>query len=448
MSKIVRFTAENVKKLKAVEIFPEDLGNVVIISGKNRQGKSSIIEAIQMTLEGSGFKFSKPVNNTKTEDEESYIELELDDLIIRRHWTSNEKSYLNVLTKDGARYPSPQSMLDKMKGAISLDPAEFQMLGKLNDGEKKQVEYLIKALKVNTKTLDMKYSVVYEERKDINRELNRIKALIKDLPEPELNLPDEEISIIAITDEIQKANQYNSDIDRQKRICISKDEDIKRLDLDVTRFDNDMGAIDRKITALQNEKAAIEKAKTEKINLINTLRKDLDKTKAEVAKLGLIDINPLQMQISTAEETNRKIRNRNNRSNYENEAGELFEKSESKTLELENIKKEKADLISKANFPIEGLFYDENGIYVNEIPFNQLSESEQFKFSTLIAMAANPELRVIASKHGGIFDQENLALLIELIKDKDYQLWLEKVEENKLPTIIIEEGRVKEVRKK
>ena len=48
--KILKLTAENFKKLSAVEITPD--GNVVVISGKNGAGKSSVLDAIEAALCG------------------------------------------------------------------------------------------------------------------------------------------------------------------------------------------------------------------------------------------------------------------------------------------------------------------------------------------------------------------------------------------------------------
>lgn len=48
--KIVSLTAENVKKLTVVEITPA--GNLVQITGKNGQGKSSVLDAIWWALAG------------------------------------------------------------------------------------------------------------------------------------------------------------------------------------------------------------------------------------------------------------------------------------------------------------------------------------------------------------------------------------------------------------
>lgn len=49
--KIVHLVAENVKKLRAVEISPK--GELVTISGKNGQGKTSVLDAIWWALAGT-----------------------------------------------------------------------------------------------------------------------------------------------------------------------------------------------------------------------------------------------------------------------------------------------------------------------------------------------------------------------------------------------------------
>lgn len=48
--KIVQLTAENVKRLTAVSIAPD--GNLVQITGRNGQGKTSVLDAIWWALAG------------------------------------------------------------------------------------------------------------------------------------------------------------------------------------------------------------------------------------------------------------------------------------------------------------------------------------------------------------------------------------------------------------
>ena len=47
--KIIQLQAENIKRLKAVQISPTD--DVVVISGKNENGKTSVIDSIWLALE-------------------------------------------------------------------------------------------------------------------------------------------------------------------------------------------------------------------------------------------------------------------------------------------------------------------------------------------------------------------------------------------------------------
>ena len=47
--KIVQLYSENFKRLKAVEITPD--GNVIYISGKNGEGKTSVLDVIWSTLQ-------------------------------------------------------------------------------------------------------------------------------------------------------------------------------------------------------------------------------------------------------------------------------------------------------------------------------------------------------------------------------------------------------------
>jgi hypothetical protein len=60
-----------------------------------------------------------------------------------------------------------------------------------------------------------------------------------------------------------------------------------------------------------------------------------------------------------------------------------------------------------------------------------------------IAMALNPNLRVIMIKEGSLLDQKNLELVKQMVKDRDYQLWIEKVDDTGKLGIVIEDGEVK-----
>ena len=60
----------------------------------------------------------------------------------------------------------------------------------------------------------------------------------------------------------------------------------------------------------------------------------------------------------------------------------------------------------------------------------------------VLAMAANPELRVIRIKDGSLLDSENLALIDEIAKGGDFQVWIECVDGSGKMGFYIEDGRV------
>jgi recombinational DNA repair ATPase RecF len=125
MSKIVRLESTNYKRLKAVEIAPDPDGNLVIVAGKNGQGKTSILDSITAALGGVNAKTTpKPIRDG---EERAEIILETEDLIVTRRFTASG-STLTVKSPDGAVYPKGQAKLDDLLGRLSLDPLAFTQL--------------------------------------------------------------------------------------------------------------------------------------------------------------------------------------------------------------------------------------------------------------------------------------------------------------------------------
>ena len=74
--KIVEFRAERFKRLSAVEITPGD--GVVVVSGKNGAGKSSVLDAIWLALGGgSAAKDSGTTRPVKDGEADAMVRLDL-----------------------------------------------------------------------------------------------------------------------------------------------------------------------------------------------------------------------------------------------------------------------------------------------------------------------------------------------------------------------------------
>ena len=125
--KIISLKAENVKRLKAVEIVPE--GNTVIVSGRNGQGKTSVLDSIWLALGGgNAAKDSQTTQPIRDGAKRANVVLDLGDIKVTRSWTAAGGMALKVEGKDGGVYRSPQALLDSMTGKLSFDPLAFSRM--------------------------------------------------------------------------------------------------------------------------------------------------------------------------------------------------------------------------------------------------------------------------------------------------------------------------------
>ena len=81
--KIIRLTAENVKRLRAVEITPD--GTLQVVTGRNAQGKSSVLDAIWLAL-GGGTAARDTPRPVRDGEERASVTLDLGDLTVTRTW--------------------------------------------------------------------------------------------------------------------------------------------------------------------------------------------------------------------------------------------------------------------------------------------------------------------------------------------------------------------------
>jgi hypothetical protein len=116
--------------------------------------------------------------------------------------------------------------------------------------------------------------------------------------------------------------------------------------------------------------------------------------------------------------------------------------SERLTVTMEERTKIKTAAIAAAKMPIDGLSLESGRVMFNGIPLDQGSSAEQLRVSTAIAMSSNPELRVIRIKDGSLLDPDGMAMVKEMAKENDFQIWIERVADNDPIAVVIEDGSV------
>lgn len=432
--KIISLTAENVKRLQCVEIKPS--GELVVIAGENGAGKSSVLDSIMYALGGAGTFSKQPVR--KGEDK-AKITLDLGEFTVTRTITAAGGGSLSVMNKEGAKYPSPQAILDRLMGSLSFDPLEFSRKKSEEQGE------VLRAIAgLDFTADDQEMEKIFNERTLVNRDVKSLDARIAALPAPRAGIPAEETSAADVLARQQKAMEHNAE--NQKKV-------------------NALAEARRAVTASEKEQkdnnAEIGRLKDEIANLQNmfklsesrgeTLSQELDGSRELSLKLDHIvselkdePLDVFQTELTQIEETNKAVRQQKERTKLVTDHKEKKEHSEKLSKDIEDIEKRKIRKAKDAKYPIDGLAVATDGsVMFKDLPFEQASSAEQLRASVAIGLALNPKLRVLLIRDGSLLDKKSWALLSDLAKEADAQVWIEKVGTEGQVSVIIEDGMVK-----
>ena len=415
--RIVGLRAENFKRLRAVEITPK--GDLVQITGKNAQGKTSVLDAVWAALGG---KNQIPAKAVRKGSEKATIRLDLGEIIVTR--TITEKGTdLTVESPDGARFKSPQTMLDAMMGALTFDPLAFTRMA-----PKVQAEQLraIAKIDIDLDAMDGMNRRDFELRTAATRDGKAARAAGEAIPETAVPAKIDTGALLDRMGEIQE--QAGA---RQREEFKRQDEDRKIAEGE-TRAD----AIMEQIKGLCAD--------------LERVHEWLTKAKAAVAERTplpeAVDAVELRAQIDRAEGHNRQAdlitQQQAKRAEHLHTAANLEQRAQALTDLIEARNKQKSEAIAAAQMPVPGLGLQDGEVTYNGLPFEQASGAEQLRISTAIAMAANPRIRVIRISDGSLLDSDSLKLLAEMATQGDYQIWIEMVDSTGKVGISIEDGSV------
>jgi DNA repair exonuclease SbcCD ATPase subunit len=429
--RIVKLQASNVKRLVAVEIQPK--GDVVEIRGKNGAGKSSVLDAIAYALGGTKLCPAEPMRQGQARGEVT-VELE-GGLIVTRTWTK-KGSYLEV-TINGEKKKSPQAILDELAGRLTFDPLAFTRL----EADKQRAQ-LIELLGIGDELakLDAEVERVYANRTEWNREVDRFKAAIQEEGSIPPNTPDAPIGLAQVTAELEAALETTSENEKRRENLIHLERLVNERKAQRDKLDMEETELMRKLDAVRKSimttKAAIAEDK-----------ENLESERKAVAALVDPDVAPIKAKMANLEQTNEAVRCKIKVKDLRAKLDDAQQQADAHTQILDELKADKAAVLAAAEYPVEGLGFDGDGVTYNGVPFAQCSAGERLRVSTAIAMRLNPKLRVILIRDGSLLDDASLDAIQAAAAQDGYQVWLERVaDEGKAGAILIEDGEVIEDR--
>lgn len=428
--KIISLAAENFKRLRAIMIRPD--GSTVIVGGKNGAGKSSALDAIRAALGGKKHCPEEPVRRGA---KKAQIVLESDELTVTRTF-SKKGTALEVTAKDGTVFASPQAMLDKLVGSLSFDPLEFSRMK-----PPAQSEVVRRLVGLDFSELNKQREAAYADRTAVGREFKQAVALLETLPIVEA--PESEVSVADAMQELTRRRAVNNanaeargelkdlrrqDADRAELIRGSKD----GFDRFVESHKIDL---EKQTKIHKDEVAGLEYEQKEQREIGRQLA-------AKVDSLSDQDTAEIEAVIEGAEETNRKVRAVAERKRAEASHEDCENAMNDLNRKIEAIDEEKAEAIQSAKYPIDGLQVTDDGVELNDLPFEQASSAEQLRCSVGMGLALNPKLKVLLVKDGSLLDEDSLKMIAEMATAADAQVWIERVGKGDECTVIIEDGSI------
>lgn len=424
--KIVKLSAENIKKLVAVEITPA--GNMVEISGKNGAGKSSCLDAIWWALAGASAIQKKPIRES---EREARISLDLGEIVVRRDFRLREDDEVTTRVTvsagdSGARYPSPQAMLDGLLGSLTLDPLAFTRMH-----PREQRDALAESLGIDLCRFAEEESAAIAERRDAGREVRALTAQ-RDGIIVGLDTPAAPVNISDILRQVEVGAKHNTRLaaERVQRKHITR----KIQGLTKSRDEHRSKADALRAQAAEEEQIAAEQDSN--LKHLEIERENLPQLEAE------FDPAPLHSEIEKAEETNDLYRRAQEREEICRKLEAAQARYDAISGRIDAVAKSRRDAIMSADFPVPGLMLTTDGVTLNDVPFEQASDAEKLRVSCALAMASGSRLRVLRVRDGSLLDAESMELLARMAEEHDYQIWIERVGDGSGTGIVIEDGKV------
>lgn len=427
--KIIALQAENIKKLVAIEIRPD--GNVVQITGKNGQGKTSVLDSIWWALGGAANFQKVPIRKGA---DQARIRLDLGEIVVTRTFRPGKDGLDNTVTTgltvtnaEGAKFPSPQAMIDGLLGQLSFDPLAFSRMD-----PRQQFNTLRQFVPgVDFDAIDQANRNDYAKRTEINRRAKEERTLADKIEvtgsAPEL------VNEATLVDDLEQAAKKNAEIEmrRANRERLEKDMEMKRQQ------------IENLIRRAEDLRKQADEFLAQAKKLDDETHVTKDKLENALPLPDPIDVSVLRQKIAEAQKSNEEFTRRKEKSAHALAAAKLEGEAQALTLAMDKREAEKREAISGANLPIKNLSFGDGEIMMNGVPFNQASDAEQLRVSIAIAMALNPKLRVIRVRDGSLLDQDSLKLISEMADEADYQIWLERVDDSGKVGFVLEDGHVK-----
>lgn len=456
-----------IQNFQAIKEFNGDFeGNVYLVTGENELGKSTLLKAIMVLLTGNRDEvlrngedkgFAKIV--VGGDGKEYEVEL--------RMTKANPRGTITIKSKDAGLRSDRVTALQEIFGYQDFDANEFVSWSETAEGRRKQVQIVKSLLPKETQQrildIDAETARIKEQRKDDNATLKTHTTLLakaeKEIKPGDVETYSEALDLQELLEQQAQAVKLEEKAKSVKEKLAQRERTIAETpqrysDLDKKRAE----ALEARKSAAEAAKAAMEeaikKAKQDYADSVNRINKQWDDNKvyfdeqekmiqAEEAdaikrrdncKAWLenyeankpADVSQKINDIQHHNEMHRKVEDYLAAKQNKEEASAKVADHEKKLLSLSA---EREALIKKADLPITGLNFTEDGLELNGIPFvaGKVSDSQIMEVAAKLIIAKNPTVKVFRIARGESLGRKKLEALIRFAREQGYQGFLEMV---------------------
>ncbi len=405
---IVALDVQNVQRIRAVHIVPK--GSTVILGGRNAQGKTSILDAIEMALGGGRALSERPVRDGARQ---AQIIVDLGELVVERTITKTGTE-LVVRDRDGVKQRSPQAILNDLCSKIAFDPLAFA-----REEPEKQNELLRRLVGIDFTDSNRQREALYNSRTKVSRDAKSLRAQSEGMLVP-ADTPEKPVDVTRLLAQLREAHASQ---------------------LAAREHTQGIMAAERQVTETE---AAVEAAK----KALKAAELRAASARLQRAELGnipaptVVDAGAIERQVQNAQAINRNVDKRLRRDELELEANHLEAQAGELSHGIEQIDSDQQQQLASVRYPVDGLSLGDSGPLFKGVPLAQASAAERLRVSVGIGLALNPRLRVLLVRDASLLDDESLALVADMAAAAGAQVWLERVGTGDPTAVIISDGQV------
>ena len=400
------------KRIKAVEVDIAE-NDLVVFGGKNRQGKTSMLDSVAWCLGGGKFAPSNPVNE---ESETLEITVILNDGTSARRGGKN--AALTAVDSRGKKLN--QSHLNDKVGAFSLNLQKF-----MDAPAKEKADALLAAIGVGDKLTeaDAKIDRLYQRRETFGQSKTAKEKYAAELPVYK-DAPKEKVSVSELMAQHKENSEANAQ-NNQQRATLEKHE---RMAVDMQD----------EITQLQATLDAKELA------LIN-LQAEIAVEKKAVSGLVDCDLTETESAINASETVNAQVSANEAKAAAVKVAKEMKAQYDVMTGAVEEARRERLALMDVVTMPMPEMSVEHGELLYRGQKWDCMSDSERIIVSISLARAINPECGFTTANRFEQLDIDTQNEVREWCKREGFQVIAARVSTNPEEcTLIIEDGRIKD----